>query len=306
MKKAAIITGYTCNNNCLFCYDSEKRENNIPDLKTDEIKSMLKSAKESGCSYVDFLGGEFTIRRDAIELISYARSLDFETIAVTTNGRAFSYMDILKRFVSAGMNSIIFSVHGNNAELHDKLTNVSGSFAQLKKGIENAKELHLLIYTNTTITKINLPYLEDIGRFLIKLGTVNSEFIFLDPTTGKGRTDFDNLMPKIKESAEPIRKLLELGKKHKISHWHIRYYPLCYLEGYEEYVSELHEKAAFEAEIHLGPEFTNTEVRESRKIIGKTKGKQCKLCKYDNVCEGVWTYYAEKNGTDELVPVNSY
>lgn len=305
MKKAAIITGYTCNNNCVFCYDHEKRQNNIPDLKTLDIKRMLKTAKSGGCTYVDFLGGEFTIRKDAQELISFAKILGFKTIAVTTNGRAFAYKKYLQTLKDAGLNSIIFSLHGHNAALHDRLTQAKGSFKQLITAIKNAKELGINIAANTTIIKQNLSNLPKIGELLFELGLKNCEFIFIDPTTGRGNTDFEKIVPGIKQSAEPIRKLLEIGKKNNIAHWHIRYYPMCYLEGYEDYVSEIHDKKAFENEAHFAPEFINTNVQDSRKIVGRVKAKQCKDCRYNDVCEGVWKKYAEKRGTSELLPVKT-
>ncbi|MBN2457789.1 radical SAM protein [Candidatus Woesearchaeota archaeon] len=304
MKKAAIITGYACNNNCAFCYDSEKREQGIADLSTADVIERIRFARERGCEYLDFLGGEFTIRKDALYLVSYAKKLGFKIISVTTNGRAFSYMQLLQRFIDSGVNSIVFSIHGHTDELHDMQTMVKGSFRQAKKAVANAKKLNIPISTNTTITRLNLNELPEIGRFLYDLGSRNAEFVFLDPTTGRGNTDFERLMPGIKESAGPIKKLLDIGIQHRIGHWHIRYYPMCYIKGYEDRVSEYDEKKSFELDMHLGPEFINMDAQGSRKDIGKIKPESCRMCVFDNMCEGVWKRYAEIRGTEELVPVS--
>jgi len=300
MKKVAIITGYTCNNNCRFCYDANKRKQNIRDLTTFGVKEKLIEARKRGCDYVDFLGGEFTIRHDALELVKFAKRLGFETISITTNGRMFSYKKIAKKFIDAGVNSIIFSVHGHNAKLHDFQTRVLGSFEQLMEGIKNIKELGLPLFTNTTITRLNYKEFPKIAEFLVELGIVNAEFVFVDPT-GNAFDDFYEIVPKISEAAPYIRRGLDVGIKNNIRHWHIRYVPLCYFQGYEDYISEL--QPAFEKEEHYGPEFTNLDVDNSRKAIARVKALQCVNCDYVNKCEGVWKVYAEKYGLDELKPI---
>ena len=37
---------------------------------------------------------------------------------------------------------------------------------------------------------------------------------------------------------------------------------------------------------------------------GKIKGEQCKECKYDKLCEGVWKNYGKIYGLSELKPVS--
>ncbi|MEM4267390.1 MAG: radical SAM protein [Candidatus Woesearchaeota archaeon] len=299
MKKVAIITGYTCNNNCRFCYDAEKRHI-YPDLTTVRIIGMLELARRRGCEYVDFIGGEFTIREDAVKIVATAKRLGFRTIATTTNGRIFSYKKVLQNFKNAGLNSIIFSVHGNNARLHDYQTRVKGSFRQLMKAIKNAKELGYPIYTNTTITRLNYKKLPEIAAFLHKIGCVNAEFIFVDPTTGAAHQNFNSLVPTIKQCAPYIKKALEIGKNFRKQHWHVRYFPLCYIDSFKEQLSEACE--SFSREEHLAPEFANFDVQSSRKAIGRVKARACRRCKHFSICEGVWKEYAIRRGTSELIP----
>lgn len=300
MKKVAIITGYTCNNNCVFCYDKEKR--GIKDLNTTEIKNTLSQSRNLGCQYLDFLGGEFTIRKDASELIAFAKRLGFQVISVTTNGRIFTYKRHLQRFVDAGINSIVFSIHGHTPELHDAQTKVDGSFRQLMKGIENAKKLGFEVRTNTTINSFNYKNLPEIAEFLIKTGTTNAEFPYFDPT-GKTPEDIKTIMPQVSKASPYIQKAMDIGNKNKIKHWHVRYFPLCYLKGYEHNLSEA--QSLFEQEMHFGPGFSNTQVDNSRKAINKVKSESCKKCIYDNYCEGLWKDYAKVFGTHEIKAVKN-
>ncbi|MAG50275.1 hypothetical protein CL621_01380 [archaeon] len=301
-RKLVIVTGYKCNNNCRFCYDSNKRK--IPDETTNKIISDLREGRKNRCRYVDFIGGEPTIRKDIITLIKYAKKLGYTRICMTTNGRMLSYEPFLEKIINAGLNSVIFSIHGHTPELHDFQTRVKGSFNQLLKGLENvqkkAKQKKIQIGSNTTITKLNYNYLPEIGNFLVKKRIKNSEFIFVDPT-GEAYNNFEEIIPKISELSPYLKKLLDIGIQNKIPHWHIRYFPFCYLEEYEDYISE--KKSPFQKEIHLGPEFVNYDVDDSRKKISKIKSEKCKECKFDDFCEGVWIEYSKRYGLDELKPI---
>lgn len=301
IKKTVIIIGYTCNNRCRFCIDEAKR--NLRNKSTKEIKQEMIRAKERGTTYIEFIGGETTIRQDAVELISFAKELGFKTINMATNGRMLSYPEYAEKIVKAGLTDIIFSIHGHNSKIHDYLTQSKGSFKQLKKGLENMKKLGFKkIGSNTTIVKDNYKYAPKIGKFIFDQGIRNSEFIFVDPNYGAAYENFDEIVPRISEIAPYIRKCLDIGRKNKIPHWHIRYIPLCYFQDYLDQISELQEVATFKTE-HLAPDFENLDVENSRKEIGRVKTEKCKKCKLFNQCEGIWKEYIKHYGDKELKPI---
>ena len=91
IKKSVIFLGYGCNNNCVFCMNYEKRD--LPEVNSKEIKKEILEAKQRGRDYLELIGGEPTIRSDILDLISFAKKLNFETIHITTNGRIFSYFE---------------------------------------------------------------------------------------------------------------------------------------------------------------------------------------------------------------------
>jgi cyclic pyranopterin phosphate synthase len=300
--KLVIVTGYKCNNNCLFCYDSNKR--NIKDKTTTEIVNDLLAGRKNNCTYVDFIGGEPTIRKDLFFIVNKTKELGYRNICITTNGRMLCYNEFLKKLVDKGLNSIIFSIHGHNSRLHDSQTRVKGSFEQLMKGLKNvqalAKQRKIQIGSNTTITKYNYKHLPKIGKFLVKNGIKNSEFIFVDPT-GSAYNNFNSVVPRISEVSKYVKQLLDIGIKNNIPHWHVRYLPFCYLEGYEGNISE--KGSPFKKEIHFAPEFKNYDVEGSRKIIARIKAKSCSQCKFGSFCEGIWKEYAKRYGLEELKPI---
>ncbi|MDI6606497.1 MAG: radical SAM protein, partial [Candidatus Omnitrophota bacterium] len=259
-------------------------------------------ARKRDKTYLEFIGGEVTIRPDTAYLIRFAKKLGFNFIAIATNGRMLSYKGSAKELIAAGITDIIFSIHGHNAKLHDSLTRSPGSFKQLMQGLENVKKTGLRrIGSNTTIVKQNYRYLPRIGKLILEKGIRNSEFIFADPSYGGVYNNFTELMPRISEAAPHIHKCLDLiNQRDDIAHWHIRYVPLCYFNGYEDRISELYEKKIFHTE-HLAPDFQNFDVEGSRVEIGRAKPEKCKACKHYNLCEGIWKEYIRHYGDEELI-----
>lgn len=290
-KKTVIVMGYRCNNKCIFCCMEDRRKN-VRDKTTKEIMEDIKNARTSGTTYLELIGGEPTIRKDIFRIVSYAKKLGFGTIMFATNGRMFSNKNFAKKVIDAGVNHIVFSIHGHNAKLHDSLTKVDGSFEQLLKGIKNIQDLGLEnIGTNTTIVKQNFKHLLQIGKLIYSLGIRNSEFIFVDPTHGAAKNNFMNIVPEYGEVAPYVHDVLEFASENNMEGWHIRYYPLCYIDQkHHNHVSESHEVKSFHTK-HVALDFRNNDVETNRKKIGKVKINACSKCQYNSACEGMWKEY---------------
>ncbi len=302
VKKTVIIMGYECNNNCRFCIDANKHS--FANKSTAQIEKEIEGAKKRGTTYLEFIGGETTIRPDFLSLVKTAKSLGFKTIMIATNGRMLSYPEYAKKLIEAGLNSVVFSIHGYNAKTHDFLTRSKGSFSQLVKGFNNVKKLLGVeaIGSNTTIVNQNYKSLPKIGKFIYGLGIRNAEFIFVDCNEGGAHNSFDEFVPRISEAAPFIRQCLDIGKKSDFGHWHIRYVPLCYFTDYLDQVSELLEVKRFQTE-HLAPDFVNFDVEGSRPLVGRAKTDRCRGCRLFDQCEGIWKAYLEHYGDEELRPV---
>ncbi len=299
IKKTVIFAGYECNNQCVFCINYEKR--NLPPRTTEEIKNELIDARKRGSIYAEFIGGEFTIRQDALQLIKFAKTIGFKTINMATNGRVPSYREYAKNIIDAGLTDIIFSIHGHNSKLHDELTQAPGSFNQLMKGLDNFKKLKFKnIGANTTIVKQNYKFLPKIGQLISDLGIRNTEFIFVDPNYGGAKVNFNELVPRISKIAPYVRKCLDIGREYP--HWHIRYVPLCYFKEYLNQVSEIDEVKKFKTE-HIAADFKNYSVETSRAEVGRIKTRKCDKCRLKDVCEGIWKEYVKHYGDDELKSV---
>jgi len=298
--RADIRLGYLCNNNCRFCCVSDQRKFN---LSTSEVKKLILEAKKQGSEKLVFTGGEPTLRKDILQLISYTSKLNFKEILVITNGRMLSYKGFFDKMVENGLTSICFSIPHIQKEPYEHLTQVKGSFSHLLQAIENAKDYNLLVSTITVINKLNYTYLPEIVNFLAELSTsfnrFFSEFIFINPTNNAWKHK-EELVPRISDVATYIHKSLDLAKEKGLE-LNIEGMPFCYMGGYENNIVELNmakERVFFDLDKDM-----DTNYNKNRRLMGKTKNKSCKKCKYDHLCEGIWKNYAEIYGLDELKPI---
>jgi radical SAM protein with 4Fe4S-binding SPASM domain len=110
-------------------------------------------------------------------------------------------------------------------------------------------------------------------------------------------------VPKISKAAPYIHKCLEIGKREKIPHWHIRYVPLCYFQDYLDQISELQEVSTFHSE-HLAPDFQNMNAEQGRQNLARQKTERCQGCKLYNICEGLWKEYIKNYSDKELIPIS--
>lgn len=130
--------GYECNNNCIFCYESETDSKlSFPKMSMEEIYGVLREAIPE-YEMVVFLGAEPTLRPDFVDILRYAKEVGFKKISFSTNGRRFSDPDFSQQVIGSGVGCIVFSMAGGDAETHDAETRSPGSFDEMTKGLRNA------------------------------------------------------------------------------------------------------------------------------------------------------------------------
>jgi len=296
--KIVLFTGYACNNNCRFCIEADKRA--LPSKSTAQLVREVYRAAARGADILEIIGGEAPIRKDFARVVALAKKAGIAEVICATNGRVFSDFKLASAIVKAGIDSLIFSVHGASPRVHDALTRSPGSFRELGRGLANLRRLKFSrINGNTTVVKDNMADLEKVAAFYVKHGIPNVEYIFVDPGGGGAKSDFFNIVPRISEAAPFMRRALDIGRKAGFYRWKARYVPLCHFRGYEEQISEINERALFLTE-HWAPDFTNTDVTASRAAVARKKTARCRGCRLYRACEGLWKEYLEIYGDAEL------
>lgn len=294
MKKADIKTGFLCNNDCQFCVQGDEKKK-FGNKSTEEIKKILRKAKKD-CQIVVFTGGEPTIRKDLVELVKYAKNLGFQTIQIQSNGRMFADKKFCKAIIKAGANEFALALHGHILELHNWLTQ-SNSFYETVFGIKNLKKLKQKVITNTVIVKSNYRHLPEIAKLLISLDVDQFQFAFVH-ALGSTAKNFDSTVPRKSLVMPYLKKALDIGRYFKKEAM-TEAIPYCFLIGYEDCISEniMPNMKIFELN-RIIPDF-----KKARIIEGKSKGPNCKKCKFFKICEGPWREYPQKFGWDEFEPI---
>ena len=296
MKRADIKIGFGCNNHCLFCVQGDKRDFCFR-KKKEEVERAMDEAKSGGSDEVVFTGGEPTLHPNFLDIVRYAKKIGFKEIQIQTNGRLFAYNDFCLKTIQAGATQFSPAVHGPNAKIHDFLTTVKGSFKQTTQGIKNLKKLNQYVLTNTVITSQNARYLPQIARLLIDLDVDQFQFAFLH-ISGTAKKNIDWIAPRKSEIMKYIKKGLDIGIKAK-KRVMTEAIPYCLMSGYEDCIAE----KIIPPSVVYDAGFVVKDYQKYRKESGKSKGPNCKKCKYFEVCEGPWKEYPEIYGWDEFKPV---
>ena len=133
---------FRCNLKCVHCYipRSKKQE----ELSYSEVCSILDEIHEEGCLWLTFTGGEPLLRKDFLDIYTYAKEKGF-LITLFTNGTLITeeiadYLKVYSPFM------IDITLNGITKETYEKITGVPGSFQKCLKGI------HLLLERNLPLT----------------------------------------------------------------------------------------------------------------------------------------------------------
>ena len=229
-RKIIMNVTYRCNNRCTFCAVGTRTQ---VDGSLERQKEMLAHYYDHGVRLADFDGGEPTLYPDLVPLIRYARQLGYEKVNVTTNGRLAVYDEFARRLTHSGLTTLLFSVHGPDARTHALQVGVPEAFQQTTDGIRNCVRLappHVEMGMNITLTKSNLPRLDDVVQLAWDLGLRWFNIQFLTPF---GRAT-ERVNP---ETAAAARHASDV-----ISRWEDRMkfqvinLPFCFMPGKERYL----------------------------------------------------------------------
>lgn len=290
IRKIEIVTGFACNNNCMFCSVGDKLRSF--DKTTDEILADIDRAVAERPEEINFTGGEPTIRSDILRLVSYVKSKSINEIRVTTNGRMFSYEKFTRDIVEAGLTGAIFSVHCPDAKLYDRLSGVPGSFDQTIKGLKNLSSHGKTIDVNTVITS-------ETYRLLPQTMEMIKDYVravcLIFPTIDGHLKVNRNLIPRMEDAEKYIHMAIDVLKAAGKQAWTLNY-PVCFMKGYERF-SSLNELKTKMFWPHM-----DTNLDEKRKG-DNTLVDACKSCKYKLVCIGVMKGYVDVMGDKEIKPV---
>jgi MoaA/NifB/PqqE/SkfB family radical SAM enzyme len=229
-KKVILNATYRCNNHCNFCATGTRTQF---DGNVEAQRELLLRHRQAGVTLLDIDGGEPTLHPNLLGLVAFARRIGYQKVNVTTNGRMCSYPDFAAKLLDCGVTSVLFSLHGPDAQTHAQNVGVAEAFDQTVEGIRNAVALRhpgVALGANVTITKSNWQKLEPLAQLVHDLGLRWFNLQFLTPFGRATRS----VCPDTQAAPDVGKPLIDRWRgEMKLQVINL---PFCFMPGYEQFL----------------------------------------------------------------------
>lgn len=329
-----ICVGPACNNNCIFCIeeDRETRFRVLANQTPMDVRRMLEAG--SRARQAMFVSGEPTLNARLPEYVTMARDLGFASVGLITNGRRLAYRSYARTLLEAGLDHVLVSIHGPDAQTHDALTRTNGSYSQTLAGIANLASLkdefrRLQVHTAFCVTRRNL---EGVERFIESMRPyrIDQHVFNVMMPEGRGGRFFSTLMPRYRDVAAEFARLADAlppdvrrrvflldipwcvtqGLPDSLRGWVERYFTYemhgsCPVPGLEATMAEACAGGpGFQADALAGDRGSYLFVtKAAHDSVVRAKRPECARCRCEPACPGVQSAYADAFGWDEFEPV---
>ena len=276
---------YQCTNNCGFCFSSYLKDENI------EEAGLLREVEDGyrrGCRELVISGGGPTARPDTLRrVMERADKAGYQKYIIQTNGSGFAdsqeLLSMLAKFSGKADVSVSFSVHGHTAPIHDGMSRTPGAFEKLMRAIRRVQnETDCGIYTNTVMSRTNLPYLRELAFLLLSFRPEIMQFSMMHLKQP------DPLSTGLLEAAEAVRALDGVVDRAVLRTEGL---PYCLLYGMEKCVGESYWPNVLDLYNRDSELMTDFDQLEHGM---RWKRSDCRDCLMDEVCMGIWREHAEE------------
>lgn len=275
-RKVIINITYECINKCAFCAVSNRVRKDIP---WPRLKELIREHRDQGLDQIDLDGGEPTLHESLVDAVRFAREIGYVQVNVTTNGRRLQDKAVARELLESGVTSLLISLHGQNARIHDSVTRVPGSFEETLAGIRNVMSLKpegLDFGVNTTLSRHNVDHMEAVADLLWEEGIRKVNFQLLTPFGAAG----GHVVPPTERAAAAVMKVIDrYGDRMSIQVINAQF---CFFPGYESYLAGDVQK------LGRSMVFVTEEEVNLFQYLGERRSKTevCADCPWSLICEG--------------------
>lgn len=165
-----FITGH-CNSNCVMCPSSDSERRCHEDITFDWFQRFLALLPLETVHFT-VTGGEPTLNTELffrVMALVADKFPDAETLLLT-NGRSFAARSMMNRLVEHCPQYLRVAVplHGPSSQIHDRITQATGSFRETSIGIRNLLDAGIAVELRVVVSKLNYMYLTEIADYIIK------------------------------------------------------------------------------------------------------------------------------------------
>lgn len=208
----SLTMEFRCNLKCVHCMIEDTMDRLKPQT-VDQLAEVLDHNRLNRTwKGLILTGSEITLHRDLPEWARRARESGFDKVRIQTHGMRLSDESYCRELVDSGVNEFFVSVANSNAESHDSITTVPGSFRKTLRGLEILDTIPgVCTITNSVVTRrsyLELPLLVERLSHLKQLAQM--EFWFYFPMSEQ---DDKDLLVSHLDSITPLRQAIALARK---------------------------------------------------------------------------------------------
>jgi MoaA/NifB/PqqE/SkfB family radical SAM enzyme len=161
-----VTVHFKCNLHCVHCMIEGTMDWLRPESDEEVGRILAQNALQKRWKGLTLTGSEVTLRRDLPDLARAARANGFEHVRIQTHGTRLADEGYCRELVNAGVDEYFVSVTAADAQTHDEITGVPGSFERTVRGLDNLDAYDgVVTLTNTVITQRSYRQLPDVvGR----------------------------------------------------------------------------------------------------------------------------------------------
>jgi len=173
-----------CNLHCAHCRASAESCQYEGELSLDECLALVDDILQIGQPILILTGGEPLMRDDFFDIAEYAAKQGLRVV-VGSNGTLVTD-EIAARMKEIPISRLGVSIDFPTREMQDRFRGVPGAFEAALAGIEAARSHGIEVQVNSTITKLNAQYGDELVELALNAGAVAFHPFLLVPT-GRGK-----------------------------------------------------------------------------------------------------------------------
>lgn len=156
-----------CNERCIHCYIPNGKKNAGFDMSFERFKYILDQYAEMGGLQVALSGGEALMNKDIAKILLYCREKDMQ-ISLLTNLISLK-KELIPILKDVNLSLIQVSLYSMDAEKHDSITTVKGSFEKTKTAIEKLHNADIPVQISCPIMKANKDGYDEVMKYAQRL-----------------------------------------------------------------------------------------------------------------------------------------
>ena len=199
-----------CDLSCYHCRASAQPLRNSMELTTEQGKRLIDEVAAMRTPIFVLTGGDPLKRPDIYDLVEHATKKGVRA-ALTPSATPLLTQAAIQELKRRGLARLAISLDGPSAGIHDSFRGVPGSYQRTMDAARWARECHLPMQVNTTVTRRNHHDLETFVPLLEEMGVVLWSVFFLVPT---GRGKQDDLLS-AEECEQVFEKLYQISRRVK-------------------------------------------------------------------------------------------